>query len=73
MIASLQAVVQDLAPVFTEPSFLSPCQLLLGWGMCLGRHTEYRVAQAVPADSEVSRAARHPFDRFSNFFARSAF
>jgi hypothetical protein len=38
LIASLQAVVRDLAPVFTEPSFLSHCQLLLGWVMCLGRH-----------------------------------
>jgi hypothetical protein len=72
MIASLQAVVQDLAPVFTEPSFFSHCQLLLGWVMCLGRHTEYRVGQAVVADAEVSRGRRHPFDRFYNFFARSA-
>jgi hypothetical protein len=72
MIPSLQAVVQDLAPVFTEPSFLSHCQLLLGWVMCLGRRTEYRVAQAIHADAEVSRATRHPFDRFYNFFARSA-
>ena len=40
MIASLQAVVQDLAPAFTEPSFVTHCQLLLGWVMCLGRHTE---------------------------------
>ena len=72
MIASLQAVVQDLAPAFTEPSFLSHCQLLLGWVMCLGRHTEYRVAQAAHADSEVSRATRHPFDRLDNFFSRSA-
>ncbi len=47
MIASLQAVVQDLAPVFTEPSFISHCQLLLGWVMGLGRHTEYRVGVAV--------------------------
>ena len=72
MIASLQAVVQDLAPVFTEPSFLSHCQLLLGWGMGLGRHTQYRVAQAIHADAEVSSARRHGFDRFYNFFARSA-
>jgi hypothetical protein len=40
MIASLPAVVQDLAPVFTEPPSLSHCQLLLGWVMGLGRHTE---------------------------------
>jgi hypothetical protein len=72
MIPSLQTVVQDLAPAFTDPSFVTHCQLLLGWVMCLGRHTEYRVAQASHADSEVPRATRHPFDRFYNFFSRSA-
>jgi hypothetical protein len=58
--------------VFTEPSFLSHCQLLLGWGMGLGRHTEYRAGQAVVADAEVSRGRRRPFARFYNFFARPA-
>jgi hypothetical protein len=40
--------------------------------MCLGRHTEDGVAQVVHANSEVSLAPRLPFDRYYNFFARSA-
>jgi hypothetical protein len=40
--------------------------------MCSGRHTIYHVAQTIGADHEVSRAGRHPFDRFYNFFSRAA-
>jgi hypothetical protein len=40
--------------------------------MCSGPHTLYHVAQTIQADSEVSRAQRHPFDRFYNFFSRAA-
>src|SRR5262249_13446559 len=54
------------------PSFATQCELLLGWVMCLGSHTQYRVAQAAHADEEVCRSQRHPFDRFYNFFSRSA-
>ena len=64
MIPSLQALVQDLAPVFSEPSLVTHGQLLLAWLMCLGARTEYRVAQSFHADQEFSRAQRHPFDRF---------
>jgi DDE superfamily endonuclease len=72
MIPSLQDLVQNLQRCFTDPSFVSHCQLLLGWVMCSGPHTIYHVAQTIQADSEVSRAQRHPFDRFYNFFSRSA-
>src|ERR1700676_1309109 len=72
MIPSLQDLVQNLQRCFTDPSFISHCQLLLGWVMCSGPHTLYHVAQTIQADSEVSRAQRHPFDRFYNFFSRAA-
>lgn len=72
MIPSLQYLVHDLQRCFTDASFVSHCQLLLGWVMCSGPHTIYHVAQMTRADSEVSRARRHPFDRFYNFFGRAA-
>jgi hypothetical protein len=71
MIPSLEVVVQALAPAFTSPSFLTHCQLLLGWLMCPGAHTTYRVAQAAHADDLHDRSERHPFDRCYNFFSRS--
>ena len=72
MIPSLQSLVHDLQGCLTDPSFASQCQLLLGWVMCSGPHTLYHVAQTIQADHEVSRAQRHPFDRFYNFFSRAA-
>jgi hypothetical protein len=72
MIPSLQPLVHDLQRCFTDASFLCHCQLLLGWVMCSGPHTLYHVAQTIQAECEVSRAQRHPFDRFYNFFSRAA-
>jgi len=72
MIPSLDRLVQDFAPVFTEPTFPTHCQLLLGWLMCLSARNPYRVCQAIHADREIPRFQRHPFDRFYNFFSRSA-
>lgn len=72
MIPSLQQFVHDLQHGFTDPSFVSYGQLLLGWIMCSGPHTLYHVAQTIQADAEVCRAQRHPFDRFYNFFSRAA-
>src|SRR5664280_2161072 len=40
--------------------------------MCLSKRTEYGVFQTIRADTPVSRKQRHPFDRFYNFFSRSA-
>src|SRR5208282_4761845 len=56
----------------TEPTFRTHTEVLLGWLLCLGRHTEYRVFEAIDASRVASRAQRHPFDRFYNFFCRSA-
>jgi hypothetical protein len=71
MIPSLQALVQALAPAFTEPSFATHCQFLLGWLLCPGSHTLYRVGQALRAGDEPSRAERHGLDGYYNFFERS--
>src|SRR3954454_1654067 len=72
MIPSLDILVQGLAVVFTEPTFQTQREILLGWLMCVGQRTEYRVFQTIRASTVVSRAQRHPFDRFYNFFSRSA-
>ena len=40
--------------------------------MCLSKRTEYAVFQTIQADTPLSRNQRHPFDRFYNFFSRSA-
>lgn len=71
MVPSLDVVVQGCAIVFTEPSAATFREMLLGWIMCLGSRTEYRVFQTIQADEEVSRQERHPFDRFYNFFSRA--
>jgi DDE superfamily endonuclease len=71
-IPSLDSVLQCLLPVFTQPSFQTHVEVLLGWVMCLSKRTEYRVFQTIQADTPVSRKQRHPFDRFYNFFSRSA-
>jgi hypothetical protein len=72
MIPSLEAVVQALAPAFTQPSFCTHCQLLLAWLLCPGSHTLYRVGQTLQADDPHTGAGRHPFDSCYNFFSRSA-
>jgi DDE superfamily endonuclease len=71
-IPSLDSVLQCLLPAFTQPSFQTHVEVLLGWVMCLSKRTEYRVFQTIQADTPVSRKERHPFDRFYNFFSRSA-
>jgi hypothetical protein len=71
-ILSLDTVLQCLLPAFTQPSFQTHIEVLLGWVMCLGKRTEFRVFQTIQADTPVSRKERHPFDRFYNFFSRSA-
>ena len=67
-IPSLDVILQCLLPAFTQPSFQTHVEVLLGWVMCLGRRTELGVFQTIHADTPVSRKERHPFDRFYNFF-----
>jgi len=40
-----------LAVAFTEPSFQTHRDLFLGWIMCIGKRTEYRVFQTIHASS----------------------
>ena len=71
VIPSLELILQGLTVAYTAPSFLTFQEVFTGWIMCLGRRTEFRVFEAIEGDS-VSRQQRHPFDRYYNFFSRSA-
>jgi hypothetical protein len=72
MIASLEPLVQALAPAFTVPSFRTHCQLLLGWVLCLGNHRLCRVADSAHPEQLRDHSQRHGLDATYNFFARSA-
>jgi len=72
MIASLEPIVQALAPAFTLPSFHTHCQILLGWVMCLGQHRLCRVADSARPYELRDHARRHGLDTTYNFFERSA-
>lgn len=72
LIPSMDVLMQCLAPAFTQPSFQTHCEMFLGWMMCLSRRTEFSVFQTIQADTPVDRSKRHAFDRFYNFFSRSA-
>ena len=72
MILSLQPIVDDLQPAFTQPSFGSACDFLLAWVMCLGPHTLRRVGQTVDPQNVPDQSQRHGLDVYYNFFARSA-
>lgn len=71
-IPSLDAIFQGLDDVFTEPSLRTHVEIVLGWLMCPGKRTEYKVFETIHADEPVARDQRHPFDRYYNFFSRSA-
>jgi DDE superfamily endonuclease len=72
MIESLQSVVDGLAGAFTRPSFATACRFLLGWVMCLGKHTLGRVAHSAQPQTPPDHSQRHDLDGYYNFFARSA-
>ena len=72
MIASLQPLVDGLAGAFTRPSLATACQFLLGWVMCLGKHTLGRVAHSAQPQVPPGHARRHGLDGYYNFFERSA-
>jgi hypothetical protein len=63
-IHSLDSILQCLLPLFTQPSFQTHVEVLLGWVMCLSKRTEYGVFQTIQANTPLSRKERHPFDRF---------
>jgi hypothetical protein len=72
MIASLQPIVQALAPAFTPASFATHCQLSLAWLLCLGRRRLCRVADAAHPEALRDHSRRHGLDTAYNFFERSA-
>jgi hypothetical protein len=72
MIESLDALVQQLQPAFTVRSLVTAQQLLLGWVMCLGKHTLARVAHSAQPQTPPDNSQRHELDCYYNFFARSA-
>src|SRR5262245_41101082 len=72
MIQSLEPVVDELRPAFTQPSYGSACELLLAWVMCLGKHTLRRVGQTAQPEVVPGHPGRHGLDGYYNFFARSA-
>ena len=72
MIETLQPLVEGLAGAFTQPSFRTACQWLLGWVMCLGKHTLLRTAQSAQPQTPPDHSGRHGLDGYYNFFERSA-
>ena len=72
MIASLQPLVDGLSGAFTRPSFATACQFLLGWVMCLGKHTLCRTAHSAQPQAPPDNSQRHGLDGYYNFFERSA-
>ena len=72
MIESLAPLVEQLKPVFTQPSFQTGAQLLLGWIMCLGKHTLRRVDHNTQPGVVPDYSQRHGLDGYYNYFGRSA-
>jgi hypothetical protein len=72
MILSLDDLVAELRPAFTQPSFATGCDLLLAWLMCLGKHTLRRVAETRHPEEVPDHRQRHGHDTVYNFFERSA-
>jgi hypothetical protein len=72
MIPSLQPLVEEFAPVFTTPSYVTHCGLLLCWVMCLGPRHLLRVFLSSPCSDLHDYSQRHGLDPQYNFFERSA-
>jgi DDE family transposase len=72
MILSLEPLVRELAPAFTQPSFATACEFFLGWILCLGKHRLCRVADSAHPQDLRDHSRRHGLDPYYNFFERSA-
>ena len=72
MIESLHSFVDGLSAAYTRPSFTTASQFLLGWIMCLGKHTLWRAAHSAQPHVTPNRSQRHGLDGYYNFFERSA-
>jgi hypothetical protein len=65
--SSLQCLLVNFSPIFTEPSFKNFAALVGGWLLCTGRQTISRVIQVSGLGDEVQR--HH--SSFYRFFARA--
>ena len=72
MILSLEPLVAELQPAFTQPSLATAAELLLAWVMSLGKHTLRHVAENTHPDIAPDHSRRHGLDAYYNFFERSA-
>src|SRR5262245_25735192 len=72
MIESLRSLVDALSGAFTRPSFATATQFLLGWVMCLGKHTLGRAAQSAHPHPPPAPSSQRGLDGYYNFFERSA-
>jgi hypothetical protein len=60
---SLDSVLQCLLPAFTQPSFQTHVEVLLGWVMCLSKRTEYGVFQTIQPKDHAFPIRRKPRKR----------
>jgi hypothetical protein len=72
MITTLQPLVEELRPAFTQPTLAVGGDLLLAWIMCLGKHTLRRVGETCHPEVVPDHRQRHGLDTVYNFFERSA-
>lgn len=72
MIPSFVPIGHLLAPAFTRQSAAACGQFLLGWIMCLGKHTLRRVAENARPQAVPDHSQRQGLDTAYNFFERSA-
>lgn len=71
MLPSLQPFVEQFRCIFTAPSYLTHCVVLLGWIMCLGPRTLFRVFLSSSPSQLHNFAGPHGVDTSYNFFERS--
>jgi len=69
---SLQVLLEEFHSVFTNPTYVTHCTLVLCWIMCLGPRNLMRVFLSSPRTGLHDYAQRHGLDSQYNFFERSA-
>jgi hypothetical protein len=72
MLPSLRPFVEQFRCIFTAPSYLTHCAILLGWITCLGPRTLFRVFLSSSPAQLHDFSEPHGLDASYNFFERSA-
>jgi hypothetical protein len=72
ILPSLQPFVEQFRCLFTAPSYVTHCAVLLGWIMCLGPRTLFRVFLSSSPAKLHDFSGPHGQDTSYNFFERSA-